>query len=659
MIDTRRSWHTWRMGPRPLAAISIAALAVLAGCASEVVSSDDDTSGSEGEPDCPSSGESWTTVRTDYPQMSTIWSDGERFVAHGDDALLIFDGQSSIFHRGVTDDFDAREIEASGIDDVWLVGAETLYHWDGVSAVVMLEDQIHPNLEVAADGQVWLVAHEQCDADQCQPQLWRYQGEDVWDELSIPELPRAHSFWAGADGELWLGHAGLMSHRTSDGAWEIVDLVEVGYEGAQPQLDFVPVSIDVDAQGNVWALSAAWGIYLARRTPQGEWQFSTQVSGLTGAGTRIFADGERALIHHANAASPLYRWTIGTDSLEMVATQTQLGIDAITDVDGPVDRLHVLSPEPRIQRLDTASKPVAIDEVEGYPALPPAPGGAASVDATFVGRGNTLYRFDGERWRPVLRVPSIPTDATHGFTAIEAVSDDGGWMIAGSVLWRWRGDALTEIGPAESGTLRHVWPISHESAWVFIDRGGDAVEYGAEALEIWRVDGDELQLEFEWPTRALAVTGDEQQAHAVTLDGMLLRGDESGWAAIGDPAVDFGSEYPWANSAQLALVGDELLLIFRGYRDDLAFTELSLRWDGNEWSPASTPLFSQLRSDRLGRAWGHTQAALYRHDGQQPADTGWVGVELELPADARINPASDGVMIHGESSVSTFRWACE
>ena len=123
---------------------------------------------------------------------------------------------------------------------------------------MVLDDQVHPNLEVAADGQVWLVAHEQCDLEQCQPQLWRYQGEDVWDELSIPELPRAHSFWAGADGEL-------------------------------------------------------------------------------------------------------------------------------------------LSPEPRVQRIDTDAQSVVIDEVDGYPYLPPAPGGAATVDATFVGRGNTLYRFDGER----------------------------------------------------------------------------------------------------------------------------------------------------------------------------------------------------------------------------------------------------------------------
>ena len=114
----------------------------------------------------------------------------------------------------------------------------------------------------------------------------------------------------------------------------------------------------------------------------------------------------------------------------------------------------MLSPEPRIQRIDTHAKPIAVEEIDRYPSPAPAPGGAATVDAAFVVEDGVLFRFDGERWRELLQVPNA-----EGFASIEAVSEDSGWMIASGVLWllarqEWR----TAAGIALVLLLAHFLP---------------------------------------------------------------------------------------------------------------------------------------------------------------------------------------------------------
>ena len=594
----------------------------------------------------------WVESRTGYHYLQQFVGGPEHLFAISDDGLLVENGGEWSYDISLAmspDDMWGTP------DDLWLLDAGKLHHWDGQNLELVLEGLVASQLVPTPMGAVWL-AHE----DEGVALLELEPGGDQWDPHVGPDFDHFHSF-AATSNERWVMSREVsttrFAHQVGEGPW----LIE---EPVLPDFSLDPTMLLGD-DGTLWIATADGcdePAHLIRRSLAGEWTW-VEVEPTPGDAcgvTAVESGGELYALRRSSTM--VWRWD-GVGDPEPVL---ELPIEA-----------HALFGEGgRVLAYDNRFGPTII---EITPELVPSAevlfdrevvrsgvASATTLDAVFGGSSTSIHRWDGDAW-------SIEFDGGGGnplgVIGVWADGPDSAWLTElhylafqfSTRIWRSEAGASSMVEELVDIELGPVWGRAPDQVWAV---GHD----GEQNAALWFFDGSSWAASDapEASPTLVGVTGDSQHLFVIDRLGVVYEREGDGWTAL--PSLDVSLDRVF-----LAMAGGELLVAYThtinpdpwdpGPQEDRFEV-----WDGQAWHdaqdrwPDAPELARRLSTDGLGGVWAMTPSEppelhyLHSDDWEQ----------VDTPSDldhGGIAAAPEGVVVHespgGGQHTREFRWNCE
>jgi hypothetical protein len=617
----------------------------------------DDSTGDTGEPP-PETVLCWSHVLARGRGVERAWTDGERIVAAAQDSVIVFDG--SVWSEVPVDE-TVRQVAGDTYDDAWLLGYESLLHWDGRALEVSLHEEggIMRAVAMAPSGAPWVaytIADEDCLGLCPEPptEVVEHIGF-VSNLLPAPGIAARAMVFAG-DVPFIGGTSGDVVHRPTDGPWQVVD---------------TPFFDDVErmwwAGGAVWVAAGedlwryedeTWTLAFSTASlfddvtavvegPTGEILVlqSTQIVAAlehtgellrdTGAGWEslatlaadrelvVLADGSMVALgdEHGQLVQTIGD-PIGTPEIETVFFRPDLGDIGSLSITGDGTLVGV-DPDAVAVEDDGAWTRTPDDSIYGWhrAAWGETPDDLLVVDADD-DTPQALLRFADGAFTPLPFVPPGPEPDAYFLTDIWGTAADrvfvAGWRDPywalqpdAPIIARFDGEAWTEIDPPSRNDNVH----QHLTG---VDGHGDEVWAAGDV--VWRFDGEawtDVTPDVEASFQALTVG--PHGAWIVADDGIggarLLHHVDDAWIdeTLQVPGYDTAAaEYPGLR------VADDATHVWVAWGSEAPGLA---RWDGATWSTVELP-----------EAWRQLQAMTVAPGGRLVVHTGarvWSGEPCE------------------------------
>jgi hypothetical protein len=185
-----------------------------------VVDTTGDTDGPPREELC------WSSTLARAEGVEQAWSDGERVLAAAHGSIVTFDGTT---WNEIEIDDEVTDVDARTFEDAWLLGRESVLHWDGnVTSLSFTSAGMTPQaIAVAPDGEPWFAAmpYEYCPPIVPCPdpfsEVWTVSG-DEWVLVEEPGFVVTELAFVGD--VPWLGgNDGEIARRVGEGPWELLE----------------------------------------------------------------------------------------------------------------------------------------------------------------------------------------------------------------------------------------------------------------------------------------------------------------------------------------------------------------------------------------------------------------------------------------------------
>jgi hypothetical protein len=419
-----------------------------------------DTTGDTGDP--PPDEMCWSSTLARAEGVEDAWTDGERVIAAAHGSLVLFDGDE--WTEEPIDD-EVMAVVATAFDDAWLLGWESVLHWDGrATSVSFTEDGAKmQGLAMAPDGTPWVASmpYEYCPPIvPCPepPSVVRMRSGDEW--LLVEDPGFIVSSLAFVGDVPWLGgNDGEIARRVGEGPWELLETpftFDVQRIWSDGDVVFVVSGDTWRFENDTWTLEIEHESY-----PEG----TTAI--VRGADDELWMLYRRHVAGELDVDAELRRATdSGWETVETVRADTEL----VALADGTL----IAFGDEHGQLVEAISDPGGTPSVAGRlarPDLGDTHALAVMGDGTVVGIDSHAIQVDGEfGWIPT------HTNSIYGsFRAAWGPTANDVFLVNhheddAPPLWHFDGDELAPVPfvdmPDGDFRLLDIWGDAPDRIWV-------------------------------------------------------------------------------------------------------------------------------------------------------------------------------------------------
>ncbi len=205
---------------------------------------------------------------------------------------------------------------------------------------------------------------------------------------------------------------------------------------------------------------------------------------------------------------------------------------------------------------------------------------------TFTGGDNIILNWDGTQWLNAGTIisPTVDNSTTVIYGDIAMLSPTDGWLVAGTftfeqgIIMRWNGVAWTEF-MTTANALVAIDMISASDGWAVASDGFGTIFY--------RWDGTAWQ----WAAGLFQIYAfsdidmiSNTDGWAIGLGGQIVRWNGNAWSAASSPVTMSLNSISMVSTTDGWIVGDGGVI---------------LRWSGNSWVQVASPVTTKLNSIKM------------------------------------------------------------
>ncbi len=391
-----------------------------------------------------------------------------------------------------------QSVWGSSRDDLWAVGEQSAFHWDGQRWTLTLMPQQLLSVSGSATNDVWAVGGRGEFA-------FHWDGRS-WSPVPLPEEAVLSGVWVASSTEAWgVGHGGIVL-RWNGTTWSKQEVP------ATERLTAVWGS----KPGDVWAVglngaALHWNGNAWQQIPTGT---GNALHAVGGSGEQdVWAVGDLGVILHWDGK----RWSAvpspTKESIRQVSAWSPKGARAFTDVGA------VLAWDGQQWKTEFSSSTSARGDTMWSTVAFWSP--SAEVAWAF---GDTLIRWDGNRWSE-----SRPAESLPELNDLSVLPDGTAWAVGTySKLYFWNGTGWEERTATPAGLDGSEAPLS--AVWAV---GPRHVFAGSPEGQILQQDGT------SWQRVQLAYPG-------TPIYDIWGSAPDAVWAVAGDRSIYFWNGTSWS-----------------------------------------------------------------------------------------------------------------